>query len=58
MTITFKTSHKLNPSAAFTIRLPAGITEPAVGSVLAVTSPDGSTNATTAVVLAPKLIQI
>jgi hypothetical protein len=56
-TFQFTTSSRVKGDAAVTIRLPAGIIPPLEGTVLTdVTSPDGSTSATTAVILAGNMI--
>ena len=57
--VVFTTTHALNAEAAVTIRLPAGLNpEGSVGSVLPVSSPDGSTSANFGVVLAGNMVQI
>jgi hypothetical protein len=58
-TFQFTTSSRVKGDAAVTIRLPAGIIPPLEGTVLTdVSSPDGSTSATRAVVLAGNQIQV
>ena len=57
MTFKFTVTNFLPENSAVTIRLPTGIITPIEGTILTdVSSPDGSTPATTAVVLAGNMI--
>lgn len=58
ITVKFTTSHELKEKAAVLIRLPSGLSPKAKNTFVPVSSPDGSSTATSATILEGNVIRI